>query len=131
MSRWLLIKLGESEVRNLGHPIMHEDVGALEIAMRDAHLPQIPQPIVEIQYDSIELIFCEGFLPTEPVLEIALVADFGDDVAVAVGEQRLVKLDDVGVVHLLQDADLLEDELLQPLGLQRIQRHDLYGHNFL
>jgi hypothetical protein len=34
------------------------------------------------------------------------------------------------VAHLLQDADLLEDELLEVLGLECVERDDLDGHDF-
>jgi hypothetical protein len=123
----ILVELGESEVGDLGSAVVQEDIGSLEVAVRDAHLPQVLEAQVDVEHELGE--FCVGkTLALEAFLEVALAAELRDDVAVAVGEEGLVEPDHVGVTHLLQDADLLEDELLEVLGLERVQRDDLDGH---
>lgn len=127
MAKQIRVELGESEVCDLGLSGVEEDVGGFEVAVGDVHLAEVPESAVDVGDEFLEFLFGEA-AAGEALLEVAVGAEVGDDVAVAFGEERLVELEDVGVVHALQDADLLEDEFLQPAGLQRVQRDDLDGH---
>ena len=50
----------------------------------------------------------EVSLLPESGFEVALVAEFGDDVAVAVAGEDLEAFEDIGVAQLLQDIDFRE-----------------------
>lgn len=110
---------------------MQEDIGSLEVPVRHPHLPQIPQSLVHIEYQLSQLCLRKRALFSfDPLLEVPLVAKLSDNIAISIWEERLIELDDIGVAHLLQDADLLEDELLEVLGLECVERDDLDGHDF-
>lgn len=129
--RALLVELGEAEVSDLRSAVMQKYIGSLEVPVGHSHLPQIPQPLVHIEYQLSQ--FClrkRPLLSFDPLLQIPLVAKLSDNIAISIGEERFIELDDIGVTHLLQDADLLEDELLEVLGLERVERDDLDRHYF-
>lgn len=111
---------------------MQEDVSSLEVTVSYTHLPQVLQALVHIDYQLAYFRISKLLsLALETFLEISLIAKFSDDVAIAIREERLVELDDVGVAHLLKNAYLLEDQLLEMFRLQSIQGDDLDGDYFI
>jgi hypothetical protein len=106
---------------------VQEDIGGLDISVRDTHLLQVPESVVEIQNNSFDFGLREGLL-LEPLVEIPFVAELSDDVAVALGEESLLEVKDVGVVQGLQYLDLLVDQFLQSFGLEFVQGDDFDGY---
>ena len=80
--------------------------------MNNIILPQVNQSVIHILNDRIGLYLIEYFLELESILEVALVTQLSDDVAVAIRSKYLVALEDTRVVQLLQNLDLLEQQLL-------------------
>ncbi len=62
-------------------------------------------------------------------LKVPLVAELGDDVAIAVAGEDLEALEHVGVAELLEDVDLREEQFLQLLALEGLELDDLDGHD--
>ena len=72
----------------------------------------------------------EVSLLPESGFEVALVAEFGDDVAVAVAGEDLEAFEDIGVAQLLQDVDFREKEFLKFFALEGLEFYDLDGNDF-
>lgn len=89
--------------------------------MDDSHFFEIFQSLVNIRDNLSEVLIVERFLVDDAIFEIAFVAQFGDDVAVAFGEQSLVEFENVGMIDLLEYFDLLKDEIFEQFGFERIQ----------
>jgi hypothetical protein len=103
---------GESKVCDLGYSVVSEDVGNFEISVDDILRGEVLQPPEDVGNDAGGLPLLEpGFL-LDLGLEVALVAQLGDDVAVAIAGEDLEAAQDVGMVHFLEHFDLGEEELL-------------------
>ena len=72
----------------------------------------------------------EVSLLPESGFEVALVAEFGDDVAVAIAGEDLEAFEDIGVAQLLQDVDFREKEFLKFFALEGLEFYDLDGNDF-
>ena len=72
----------------------------------------------------------EVSLLPESGFEVALVAEFGDDVAVAIAGEDLEAFEDIGVAQLLQDVDFREKKLLKFFALEGLELDDLDGYDF-
>lgn len=123
----VLIEFGETEVGNLGPAVVQEDIGGLNVPVRDSHLLQVPESVVEVQNNSFDFGLSEVLLLLEALVEVSFIAELSDDVAVAFGEESLVEVEDVGVVQGLQYLDLLVDQFLQSFGLEFVQGDDFDG----
>jgi hypothetical protein len=53
---------------------MHEDIGSLEISMRNSHFPQVAEALIHVEYYLVHLGIREGLLSPDSLLQIALVA---------------------------------------------------------
>lgn len=67
----------------------------------------------------------------DPFLEISTIAQLSDDIAIAIGEECLMKAENMGVIHQLQNFDFLEDEGLESLGLELVKGDGFDGNGFL
>jgi hypothetical protein len=110
---------------------VEEDVGDFEVAMDDVLFRKILKSLEDVPDDGFGLVLVEVSFLAESGLEVALAAEFGDDVAVAVAGEYLVAFEDVGVVQLFEDVDLGEEEFLEFLALQRLELDYLDGYNVI
>ena len=78
---------------------MHEHIGDLEVPVYDILLRKIVQPFEDISNDGFGLVLIEIPLLPQPGLQIALVAELSDDVAVPVAGEDLMAFEDVGVAE--------------------------------
>lgn len=97
MNYGVLGELGEAEVGDLGLAVVDEDVGYLQVAVDHAFLGEVEQALEDVPDVGEGLGFAEDPLGAQFALEVSFVAEFGDDVAVAVAGEDLVAAEDVGV----------------------------------
>jgi hypothetical protein len=94
-------------------------------------LAQVDQSIIHIFDDGIGLCLVKYLFEFESILEIALVTQFCNDVAVAIGSEDFETFKHAGMVEFFEDFDFLEKELLKFFGLERIQFDDLDSDDFV
>lgn len=63
-------------------------------------------------------------------VQVAAVADLGDDEALPLVAEDVVAFQDVGVVDLHEDLELRSVQLLQLRGFEGRHLYDFYGHHF-
>ena len=80
--------------------------------MNNVILPQVYESIIHVLNYRICLCFLEYFLELEPILEVTLVTQLRDNVAVAIRSEYFVTLQDAWMVQFFQNFDLLEQQLL-------------------
>ncbi len=105
---------GESEISNFEVELMVDhDVGRVEVAMYDffvvVHVPEDGEEADEEFPDELffEVLTLFALVPDE-LRQVGALDDFHDDVKVAVLDEGLVELDDVGVFELFVDFDFSE-----------------------
>ena len=81
--------------------------------MNYAILGQIQQPLEDTLDVGSCVTFLHSFFELDFRLEIALIAQLSDDVAVVVASEDFQTFQDVGVVDLLQDLDLGKQQFFQ------------------
>jgi hypothetical protein len=96
---------------------MHEDVGYFQISMDYIFLCEIIQSFEDILDDGFGLVFIEVSLFPQPGLEVALVAEFGDDIAVSVAGEDFIAFEHIGVIELFEYVNLREKQFLQLFAL--------------
>ena len=126
----VLGKFGEPEIGNFGLGVVDEDVGDFEVAMDDVFFGQVEQPLEDIFDDGGSFVLVEVALLSESGFEVPLVAEFGDDVAVAVAGEDLEAFEDIGVAQLLEDVDFREKKLLKFFAFEGLELDDLDGYDF-
>ena len=104
----VLGEFGKAEIGYLGLSVIDEDIGDFEVTVDDVFLGQIEQSLEDIFDDGGSSVLVEVSLLPESGFEVALVAEFGDDVAVAIAGEDLEAFEDIGVAQLLQDIDFRE-----------------------
>ena len=104
----VLGEFGKPEIGDFGLGVVDEDVGDFEVAVDDVFFGQVEQPLEDIFDDGGSFVLVEVALLSESGFEVPLVAEFGDDVAVAVAGEDLEAFEDIGVAQLLQDIDFRE-----------------------
>lgn len=87
---------------------MHEHIGYFQIPVDDILLSEVIQPFQDIFDDGFSPILIEVSFLSEPGLEISLIAEFCDDVAIPVAGEDLIAFEDVGVTELFEYIDLRE-----------------------
>jgi hypothetical protein len=97
---------------------MDEYVGDLDVAVDDLVLIEIQQSLKDVPDVRLRPPLRKTAFFPQFGLEIALVAELGDDVTVAVAGEYIETAQHIGVVQFLQDVDLRKQELLQLLALQ-------------
>lgn len=92
--------LRKPKVSDLPNPILEEDISGLQIAMDNAMLGQVLQPLRDFidNLAPVQIMVLLGVL-----LEVSSFAELGDEVAVVVRELYVDELEDVGVVQLFDD----------------------------
>jgi hypothetical protein len=63
---------------------MHKDIGGFEVSMCDTHLFEILKSLVDIQDNFVKLPFRKRFSLFDSVVEVSLVAQFCDDIAIPI-----------------------------------------------
>lgn len=91
---------------------MHEDVRTLKIAMSDFHIPQISQTLIQVANDTRHFDLQKRMLVFDCLLQVSFITQLRYDVAIALAHERLIKFQNVRMVHLLKNADLLVNQLL-------------------
>ena len=130
MSGDVLGEFGKAEIGYLGLSVIDEDIGDFEVTVDDVFLGQIEQSLEDIFDDGGSSVLVEVSLLPESGFEVALVAEFGDDVAVAIAGEDLEAFEDIGVAQLLQDVDFREKEFLKFFALEGLEFYDLDGNDF-
>ena len=98
----------ESKIPNFPHIALEEDVGRLDVSMRDEVTGEVTEPVDKLMGDIPPV---DVGVALDVVLKSAPLTEFGDDVAVVLGVVDLVEFDDVFMVQLLQDFDLIPEQL--------------------
>lgn len=89
---------------------MQEHIGYFQIPVDDILFCEVIQPLEDILDDWFSPVLIEiSFLP-EPGLQISLVTQFGDDVAIPIAGEDLIAFEDVGVAELFEYIDLREKQ---------------------
>lgn len=105
---------------------LQQNIGQLDIPMRDAPRVQVGDSLPNTAYDLLDIF--EGqqiaYVLLEVFLKIALLTEFEDEVVVVGRLESLVQFDDVGMVYVLDDQHLLGDHFLLLL------RHRLVLYHF-
>lgn len=99
--------------------------------MQEPILRNVDIPSDELPDDGQCVLLCQLLALLEEVLEVALVAELGDDVAIIGGAEDVVALEDVGVAEFLERLDLALEHLLLGLALDGADVDDLDGYFFL
>ena len=97
MLKAILGELSEPEVGYLGLGVVHKDVGNFEVSVDDVLFGEVLQSFEDVLDDGGCLVLVKVPFLAETGLEVALVAELGDDVAVAVAGEDLEAAEDVGV----------------------------------
>lgn len=109
----------EAEVRDLGDAVVHEDVGNLQVAMNNPLRGEIAETAEDVGGDAPDLSLLETLpAPPEERLEIALVAELSNQIAVAVAAEDFEAAQHVGVVELPEDLDLGVQQFFKPPTLE-------------
>ena len=88
----------EPEVGYFGDPVLEEDVGHFEVPVYDPLGGEVEEALVDVRDDALEAGAIEGAGLLDLSLQVALIAELGDDVAVAVAGENFQAPQDVGVV---------------------------------
>lgn len=99
---------------------MYEYVSNLHIAMHYVILSEVIQALEDIFYIFLCLLFLQIFFIPQFALKISFIAQFGDDIAISITGKHLVAPEDIGVVELLQDFYLREEQLFKLLAFEAI-----------
>lgn len=102
-------KLCEPEICDFGLAVVDEDVGDFEIAMDDVIIGQIDEASENVADVCFCFEFFHGFFGSQFGLQIALVAQLGDNVAVAIAGEDFVALQHVGMLQFLQNLNFREE----------------------
>ena len=108
MSQNLLGELGEPEVSNLGLALVHENVSDFEVSVDHVLLSEVEKTLEDVSDDGGRLVLVKVAVLPETRLEVSLVAELGDDVAVAVAGENLKALEHIGVTQFFEDVDFRE-----------------------
>ena len=73
-------------------------------------------------------VFLHELFVSELGLQVALVAEFSDDVAVAIAGEDLVALEDVGMIQFFKNLNFGEEELLQFPAFEGIELYYFDGN---
>jgi hypothetical protein len=93
----ILGELSEPKVGYFGLGVVHEDVGNFEVPVDDILLREVLQSFEDVLDDGGRLVLVEVPFLAQTGLEVSLVAELGDDVAVAVAGEDLEAAQDVGM----------------------------------
>ena len=107
---------------------MDEYVSDLHVSMHYVILGEVVQAPEYVFYIFLGLLLLQVFFIPEFALKISFVAQFGDDIAVSIAGKHLVAPEYIGMVELLQDFDLREEQLLELLAFEAVQLDDLDSH---
>ena len=120
--------LGKPKIRQLCLAIVDEYVSDLHVSMHYVILGEVVQAPEYVFYIFLGLLLLQVFFIPEFALKISFVAQFGDDIAVSIAGKHLVAPEYIGMVELLQDFDLREEQLLELLAFEAVQLDDLDSH---
>ncbi len=96
----------KAKVCDFGHSLVDEDVGNFEITVDNIFGGKVLEAFVDVGDNVVDFPLLELVLFLDPPLEVSLVAQLGDDVAVSIAGEDLEAVEHVGVVHLLEHFDL-------------------------
>lgn len=85
---------------------MEEDVGYFEIPVDDILLREIFKSLEDIPDDGFRPMFVHPPLFPQARLQISLVAELGDYIAVSVAREDFEASEDIGMVQLFEYIDL-------------------------
>lgn len=88
---------------------MEEDVGYFEIPVDDILLREIFKSLEDIPDDGFRPMFVHPPLFPQARLQISLVAELGDYIAVSVAREDFEAPEDIGMVQLFEYIDLWEE----------------------
>lgn len=89
----------EAEIGDFGLTVVNEDVGDFDVPMHYTKICEIHESLEDGFDVGLGLFLPHVLLAAEFRLQIALVTQLGDDVAVAIASEDLVTFEDVGMVE--------------------------------
>lgn len=105
----VLCKFSESEISNFGLSLVEEDVGYFEISVDDVLLWEISESLEDISDDRFCPVLVHPSLFPQARLQISLIAEFRDYIAVSVACEDFEASEDIGVIQLFEYIDLWEE----------------------
>jgi hypothetical protein len=96
---------------------MHEDVGYFQISMDYILFGEVIQSFEDILDDWFGFVLIEVSLFPQPWLEVALVAEFSDDIAVSIAGEDFIAFEHIGVIQLFQYVNLREKQFFKLFAL--------------
>lgn len=123
--------LGKAEVGNFDRFVPEEDVGRFEVAMEETMFCDMQETHEDLSDEGESFFFRQFVSLFEQVLQISLVAELSDDVAIVSSTENVVALEHVGVVEFLEGFDLTLQHTLLWLSLNCSDVDNLDGYFFL
>ena len=120
--------LSEAKVSNFGDLVLEQDVGGLEVSVEKARLGDDSEAADDVSEDGDGLAFGQLLPLLEQVLQVALVAELSDNVAIIDSAVDVVTFHDIGVVEFFKCVDLSLEHLFSGAVAQGFQVDDLDGH---
>ncbi len=122
-----LSQFGEPKIGQFGLSVVDEDVGYLEVPVYNVIVCEIDESLEDILDVRMSLMFLKGSFGAYFAFQVALVAEFGDDVAIAVAGEDLMAAKHIGVIQFLEDINFGEEEFFEFLALEGVELDDLDG----
>ena len=110
--------------------IMDEDVGDFQVAVYDMLPGQILQSFEYISDEFFGLALFHVALGLELAFQVALIAEFSDDVAIAVTCKDFLAAQHVGVIQFFEDLNLGEEQFLKFFAFETVELDDFDGDDF-
>ncbi len=110
---------------------MDEDVGNFEVSMNDLFLEEVFEAEEDVPDDGKGFILGEGFHLPEFWLEIAIITELSNDVAISITGKDLIAAKDVRMIEFFEDFDFREEEFLKFFGFERIELNNLDGNSLV
>jgi hypothetical protein len=110
---------------------VYKDVGDFEVSVNDLFLRQVFEAKEDVPDDGEGFFFGKTFHLPEFRLEITIITQLSDDVAVSITCKYLIAAKNVGVIEFFEDFDFREEKFLEFFGFERIELNDLDGNSFV
>lgn len=110
---------------------MDEDIGNFEVSMDDLFFEEVFEAEEDVPDDGKGFILWEGFHLPEFGLEIAIITELSNDVAISITGKDLIAAKDVGMIEFFEDFDFREEEFLKFFGFERIELNNFDGNSLV
>lgn len=110
---------------------MDKDVGNFEVSMNDLFFEEVFEAEEDVPDDGKGFILGEGFHLPEFRLDIAIITELSNDVAISITGKHLIAAKDVRMIEFFEDFDFREEEFLEFFGFERIELNNLDGNSLV